>query len=38
MRFDGWIFMILSWSVILALFAFSMVRTLRGKRRDNLKE
>jgi hypothetical protein len=38
MRFDGWIFMAVSWLVILALFAFSMVRTLRGKRRDNLKE
>jgi len=38
MRFDGWIFMILSWSVILALFAFSMVRTLIGKERKNFRK
>jgi hypothetical protein len=38
MRFDGWIFMAVSWLAILALFAFSMVRTLSGKGRNNLKE
>jgi hypothetical protein len=40
MRFDGWIFMIISWSVILALFTFSMVRTVsgKGKGRNKLKE
>ena len=30
-RFGGWIFMGTSWLVILALFVFSMVRTLRAK-------
>jgi hypothetical protein len=38
MRFDGWIFLIISWSVILALFVFSMVLTLSGKERNNPKE
>jgi Na+/melibiose symporter-like transporter len=31
MRPEGWLFMIISWSVILALFLFSMVRTLKEK-------
>jgi hypothetical protein len=30
MTTSGWIFMGLSWAVILGLFAFSMARTLRG--------
>jgi hypothetical protein len=38
MRFDGWIFMAVSWSVILALFTYSMVRTLSGKGRNNPRE
>jgi len=35
MRLDGWLFMIISWSAILALFFFSMVRTLREKDSQN---
>jgi hypothetical protein len=31
MRFDGWIFMIVSWLAILTLFFYSLVRTLRSK-------
>jgi|GEM_PF-4372120 len=31
MRLDGWIFMLLSWAVILSLFGYSMYRTLSGK-------
>jgi hypothetical protein len=31
MRPEGWIFMIISWSVILALFFYSLIRTLRSK-------
>jgi len=38
MRFDGWIFMIISWSVILALFAFSMVRILFGKEEKKFRK
>ena len=30
MRISGWIFMLVSWAVILSLFIFSMVRTLKG--------
>lgn len=31
MRFDGWIFMAVSWLVILALFFYSLFRILRSK-------
>jgi preprotein translocase subunit YajC len=31
MRSEGWVFLAVSWSVILLLFLFSMVRTLRQK-------
>jgi len=31
MRLDGWLFMIISWSAILALFFYSLIRTLRSK-------
>jgi len=31
MRFDGWIFMILSWLTILGLFTFTLVKILRQK-------
>ena len=31
MRFDGWIFLILSWLVILSLFFYSLIHTLRSK-------
>lgn len=30
MTIGGWIFMAVSWAVILGLFIFSMVRTLKG--------
>jgi Na+/melibiose symporter-like transporter len=36
MRPEGWLFMIISWSAILALFLFSMVRTLKEK--DNKEQ
>lgn len=32
----GWIFMLISWAVILGLFAYSMIRTLSHKHRDQL--
>ncbi len=32
MRFDGWLFMILSWMAILGIFIFSLVRVLRQKK------
>jgi predicted secreted protein len=35
MRPEGWLFMIISWSVIFALFIFSMERTLREKDNQN---
>jgi uncharacterized membrane protein len=31
MRFDGWIFMAVSWLAILALFVYSLFRILRSK-------
>ncbi len=31
MRVDGWIFMLLSWGVILGLFGYTMYRTLSRK-------
>ncbi len=31
MRPEGWIFLCVSWLIILGLFAFSMMRTLRKK-------
>ena len=31
MRFEGWVFLAVSWSAILLLFLFSMARTLRQK-------
>ena len=34
MTFDGWIFMLLSWTVILGLFGYSMYRTLAGKHHE----
>ena len=34
MTLGGWIFMGASWLVILALFGYSMVRTLRADKRD----
>lgn len=36
MRLDGILFILLSWAVILTLFAYSMFRTLSGKHRDQL--
>jgi uncharacterized membrane protein len=33
----GWFFMIISWSVILALFAYSMFRTLTSIKQDSSK-
>jgi len=35
MTLSGWVFMGASWAVILALFGYSMVRTLCGKREDS---
>lgn len=35
MTVAGWIFMLTSWAVILGLFAYSMVRTLRPKEPDD---
>jgi len=32
MRIDGWIFMTLSWAVILCLFIFSLAKVLRQKK------
>ena len=34
MRLDGILFMLISWTVILTLFGYSMVRTLSPKHRD----
>ncbi len=34
MRPSGWLFMAISWFVILVLFLFSMVRTLREKDKE----
>ena len=36
MRLEGWIFLIASWGVILVLFVYSMIRTLRtnGRTKD----
>jgi len=31
MRIEGWIFLGISWGVILGLFVFSLIRTLREK-------
>jgi hypothetical protein len=31
MRFDGWIFLAVSWLAILTLFFYSLVRTLRSR-------
>ena len=31
MRLEGWIFLVISWLVILSLFLFSLARTLRRK-------
>jgi hypothetical protein len=31
MRFDGWIFMAVSWLAILTLFFYSLIRILRSK-------
>ncbi|HOK96163.1 MAG TPA: hypothetical protein PK052_00555 [Anaerohalosphaeraceae bacterium] len=30
MKWSGWIFMLISWSVIIGMFVFCMVRTLRS--------
>ena len=30
----GWIFMMLSWTVIIGMFAYCMTRTLRGPKQD----
>ncbi|MCI0498336.1 MAG: hypothetical protein L0Y36_01460 [Planctomycetales bacterium] len=39
MTISGWIFMLISWAVILGLFIFSMVRTLRpGDKSPNHKK
>jgi len=35
MRPDGWIILVLSWSAILGMFAYSMYRTLRGPRKSS---
>ena len=35
MTIAGWIFMIVSWTVIIGIFSFCMSRTLRPPRRDN---
>jgi hypothetical protein len=34
MRFDGWIFLAVSWLAILVLFFYSLFRILRSKDRD----
>jgi hypothetical protein len=31
MRFDGWLFLAVSWLAILSLFLYSLYRTLRSK-------
>jgi hypothetical protein len=31
MTIGGWVFMIASWAVILGVFAYAMIRTLRAK-------
>ena len=31
MRIDGWIFMILSWVIILGFFSFALIKVLRKK-------
>jgi len=36
MTLAGWIFLIVSWLVILLLFAFSLYRTLRSKDQNNI--
>lgn len=36
MKLDGLLFMLISWTVILGLFGYSMVRTLFHKHRDQL--
>jgi len=33
MTLGGWIFLIVSWSTVLSLFAFALVLTLRAERR-----
>ena len=38
MTIYGWIFMLVSWSVILWLFIFSMVRTLKGGGEEEAQE
>ena len=38
MTIGGWIFMIVSWAVILWLFIFSMVRTLKGGGEEEAQE
>ena len=38
MTIGGWIFMLVSWGVILGLFIFSMVRTLGGGSEEEAKE
>jgi hypothetical protein len=38
MRFDGWIFMAVSWLVILSLFFYSLIRTLRSKDSSKSKQ
>lgn len=35
MKMAGWIFMLLSWGVILGLFVYSMVRTLRPRKPED---
>ena len=34
MKISGWIFLAISWLVILGMFVYSMVRTLREKDQD----
>ena len=34
MRVDGWIFMLLSWGIILGLFGYTMYRTLFSEHSD----
>jgi uncharacterized membrane protein len=35
MNLAGWIFMIISWAVIIGLFVFCMFRTLRPSRKES---
>jgi uncharacterized membrane protein len=38
MTIEGWIFMIISWAVIIGLFIFCMTRTLRPAKKASAQE